>query len=284
MLQRSLLRQRPGLLEWPLHGLQIPRRRIGQRSIDTPAPFLYAGYGKLQLDTLRRPLSIESVRDGGAYVLDHAPLTQTNLFLRVGSIDDLFFKLPSPRGWADYRSFFRFPQPHPEDIRALESPERFENLPATLVRFPTLDVRQGPETTHYLAVYKLQYERIRNQTAVGIPQARFGALRSARRGFRQRIEPALFQERVSGTTLWDIFDFDSLRIKPAWQPHLPIISAQLSNFLDAGLLEHVDWNIQNFVFHAEQERLFYVDLKPTIFVAKSSNAHNLKGIRDYFLD
>jgi len=239
----------------------------------------------MRLDTLQRPLSIESVHDGGAYALDGAPLTQTNLFLRVGLVDELFIKLPSQRGWEDYRSFLRFAKPHPLDIRPLEAAERFENLPATLARFPALRLQNArdPQIAHYLAVHKLQYERIRNQTALGIPLACFGVLRSHRRWWAPAVEPALFQERVAGTTLWDIYDFDAFRVKPAWQPYLPIISAQLSNFLDSGLLHHVDWNIRNFVFDAERERLFYVDLKPTAVVARSSNEHNLKGIRDYFI-
>lgn len=238
----------------------------------------------MRLDTLQRPLSIKSVLDGGAYVLDDAPLTQTNLFLRVGLVDELFIKLPSERGWADYRRFLRFAQPHPLDIRTLDAAERFENLPGTLARFPGLRSlhARDPEIAHYLAVHKLQYERIRNQTAVGIPLARFGVLRSQRRQ-ASVIDPALFQERVPGTTLWDMYDFDALRVKPEWQPYLPIVSAQLSNFLDSGLLHHVDWNIGNFVFDAQEERLFYVDLKPTVYLDRSGNEHNLKGIRDYFL-
>ena len=50
------------------------------------------------------------------------------------------------------------------------------------------------------------------------------------------------------------------------------------------LLTHIDWNIQNFVFREADQRLFYVDLKPTTFVATHSNEHNLKGIREYFVE
>jgi hypothetical protein len=34
----------------------------------------------------------------------------------------------------------------------------------------------------------------------------------------------------------------------------------------SGLRDHVDWNIQNFVFEESSECLFYVDLKPATFV------------------
>jgi len=112
----------------------------------------------MRLDTLQRPLSIESVHDGGVYALNCVPMTLTNLFLRVGLVDELFIKLPSPRGWGDYRSFLRFAQPHPLDIRPLEAAERFENLPRTLARFPTLCwlSARDPEIAHGLAVHRLQ--------------------------------------------------------------------------------------------------------------------------------
>ena len=48
--------------------------------------------------------------------------------------------------------------------------------------------------------------------------------------------------------------------------------------------QHVDWNIQNFVFRATDQRLFYVDVKPTLFVGAESNEQNLKGIREYFVE
>ena len=102
-------------------------------------------------------------------------------------------------------------------------------------------------------------------------------------GIFRSLEPALFQERVPGTTLWQMYDFAVLQVRPQWRPFLPAIAAQLSKLLDSGLVNHVDWNIQNFVFDEQKGRLFYVDLKPTILVARQSNEHNLQGIRDYFL-
>ena len=58
---------------------------------------------------------------------------------------------------------------------------------------------------------------------------------------------------------------------------------QLGNLLDSPLLAHIDWNIKNFVFRERDERLFYVDLKPTTFVAAGGNERNLKAIREYFV-
>jgi len=234
---------------------------------------------------LRRPLSIDRVRDGGAYVLPDAALTQTNLFLRIGRFDDLFIKLPTERGLADYRRFIKLAESNPEDVRTLEEAERFENLSHTLKGFS--DTAPGAatdlETVHYLAVHRLQYLRLQGQTAVRIPRTKFGILGTTRFRILRKAHPALFQERVPGTTLWDMFDFDNLQIKAQWRQHLPAVSAQLSQLLASGLREHIDWNIQNFIFNQTDERLYYVDLKPTTYLARSSNEHNLQGIRDYLV-
>ena len=54
-------------------------------------------------------------------------------------------------------------------------------------------------------------------------------------------------------------------------------------WFDSPLAEHVDWNIRNFVFDAPSARLFYVDMKPTTFVPRYSNEHNIQGIHRYFI-
>jgi hypothetical protein len=239
----------------------------------------------MKFETLKRPVAVNGLRDAGAYVLPGLVLAQTNLFLQIGRVDELFVKLPSERGFSDYRRFIRSAEPNPEDLRALEDPERFENLRPAIEAFSDAAhwMSLRPEIAHYLAVHKLQYERLQRQTAVRIPQARFGLLGASPFPAFRKSQPALFQERVCGTTLWNMFDFSALRIRPQWRPVQPTISSQLSNLLDSGLLHHIDWNIQNFLFNETDQRLYYVDLKPTTFVARSSNEHNLRGIRSEFI-
>lgn len=239
----------------------------------------------MEVQALKRPLSIDSLSDGYAYVMPSAFLVCTNLFLKVGQMDELFIKVPSERGLEDYRSFVKKARTGPQDVRAIEEEERFERLEPTLETLGALKHLSpiGKEVVHYLAVHKLQHDRLNSQSAVGIPEARFGVLRSTRLGVLHRFEPAMFQARVRGTTLWDMFDFSALQVAPSWRPFLPAISTQLSALLDSRFLNHIDWNIKNFVFDETTARLFYVDLKPTTFLARNSNEHNLRGIRDYFI-
>lgn len=239
----------------------------------------------MKCTALDRPLSIDCIRDGEAYELSGIPFIQTNLFLKVGRVNDVFVKVPSERGFHDYRSFIKHTGTSPQDVRSIEETERFGRLELTLERFPDLKqiFAKNAEFAHYLVVHNLQYKRLQNQNAVGIPQARFGVLRSTRLGILRRFQPALFQEWVRGTTLWNMYDFETLRVRSRWQRFLPTISAQLSKLVGSECTNHIDWNIKNFVFAETGEHLFYVDLKPTIFVAKHSNEQNLKGILDYFI-
>src|SRR5208283_2063934 len=119
--------------------------------------------------------------------------------------------------------FLQLAQTHPEDVRPLEDVERFDALDQTLEQFPALRrfLPLDPEIAHYLAVHNLQYRRIRNQTAIGIPLTAFGVARSARPFAKPR--PAFFQQRVPGITLWEMFDFTTSQVKRQWLQHLPVI-------------------------------------------------------------
>jgi hypothetical protein len=237
----------------------------------------------VKAEALRRPLSIDAVRDGGVYTLQVRSLPQTNLFLRVGRIDDVFVKVPSKQGREDYRKYVREGQPTVADVRPLEEAERYENLEPGLQRFPDLGTlaRADRETAHYLIVHKLQHERLSKAQVVATPLTRFAAMRSG--WLLSGLEPLIVQECIEGRTLWEMFDFETLDVVPECRPFLPSISRQLSALLDSTLVAHIDWNIKNFVFRERDERLFYVDVKPTTFVGRHGNEHNLKGIRDYFL-
>ena len=239
----------------------------------------------MKAQRLGRPLSIESVQDGIAYALPPGVrFAQTNLFLNVACADQLYIKTPSERGLADYRRFVKSPQPHPEEIRSPESQERFDNRADALTRFPELAsvAALDEEIAHYLVVHKLQYERLRDRTTIGIPQARFGVICDKRLGLFDVYKAALFQQRIAGTTLWRMFDFAAWQVASSWRPLLPTIAQQINELLRSGLETHVDWNIQNFVFNEAETRLYYVDMKPTTFLSRESNEKNLKGIRDHF--
>lgn len=228
--------------------------------------------------------SIDQVEDGGTYSFPEVPLVLTGLFLRVGCVGELFIKVPSARGLEDYRHFVKLALTQEEDVRNLEEGERWKGLEQALESFPELRavMKVGSEESHYLAVHKLQYERLRSQAAVRIPRAKFGVLKSAHHGIFRRLEPALFQERIRGTTLWDMFDFTENRVAPRWREFLPGISARLSRLLASSLSKHIDWNIKNFVFDEAEDCLSYVDMKPTTFVSRSSNELNIRGLRDHF--
>jgi hypothetical protein len=229
-------------------------------------------------------MTLDVIRDGGCYLLPSGTrLEPTNLFFAIARVDRVFVKVPTARGLADYRAFIKHGQTTDSDIRPLEDIERVEQLSEVLTRFPALAriAERDQDAAHYLAVHQLQHERLRAAGIIGIPDARFAILGAEVAA--DPVEPAIFQQRIPGASLWDMFDFTALRILPAWQAPRATIAAQLAALIDSALVNHIDWNIKNFVFHGAEQRLYYVDSKPTLFVAKSSNDLNLSGIRTHFL-
>ncbi len=84
-------------------------------------------------------------------------------FLKVARVDEVFIKIPSERGIRDYQQLFKVAQSSSQDIRSIEDAERFERLALTIEAFPGFDqlIATSAEFVHYLAVHKLQYERLR---------------------------------------------------------------------------------------------------------------------------
>jgi hypothetical protein len=240
-------------------------------------------------------ITLDEVSDGGSYTLPEGLSSeQTNLFFTVARLGSLFVKIPTERGLGDYRTFIRDGQVTDADIRPLEDAERFEALDRGLhnhaalrpVARPGSRGQDSREHAHYLLVHWLQYDRLRTSGLIGIPESRFALVArpgSGGRATRDQEIPANFQERIPGATLWDMFDFESESVRPAWKPFKATIATQLSALLDSALVNHIDWNIKNFVFHGAEQRLYYVDSKPSLYVARSSNDQNLSGIRTHFL-
>jgi hypothetical protein len=233
--------------------------------------------------TLARPVSIQDVVDGGCYRLPIDALTTSNLFFDIARVDGVFVKAPSSTGLADFKTFVADGRSTSDDVRPLEPSERLEALNVTSARYPAFGsiVARHPDLVHILVVLKQQHERMRENRAVGVPDTRFGLL--AGRTMFSSPRAAVFQEQIAGTTLWEMFDFENEVVRSEWESALPAIAAQLAPLVDSPLALHVDWNIQNFVYRENDQQLFYVDVKPTTLVNRRSNEHNLRGIRDYFV-
>jgi hypothetical protein len=63
----------------------------------------------------------------------------------------------------------------------------------------------------------------------------------------------------------------------------PQLKRQLAPLMESPVSIHIDWNIQNFIWQETEQRLYYVDSKPTTLASKFSVDHNLSSLRDVFL-
>jgi len=238
------------------------------------------------LTKLERPFDIEQFEDGGAYALPKLDFFRTHLFAEIAAIDAVVIKTPSERGSHDFDKYVKGEQGDSDDIRPIEEDEKWTSLMDMCQSFPAIGrlVRAfKPDYVYYLFVHKLQQERLRKRKLLALPETRFVIIQQPALRFFSSTSPAIVQQRISGTRLWDMYDHDNDCLDSAYGHLIPVLDAQLRPLLDSELRDHIDWNIQNFVFNEAEQRLYYVDTKPSLLFAKSHNEHNITGIRNKFL-
>ena len=239
-----------------------------------------------KLPELTSPFSLTDLTDGAAYQFPSLKLNQPNLFTRIGSLGALVVKVPSDRGNADFKKYVRDGETDPQDIRANETLERFENLDKALQRYPAFSATKtssGDSIAHFLVVHRLQHSRLEPCPHVAVPPTRFIVLARRRWLFGPYITPAIVQQRMPGIRLFDMVDpmegvflSQFSRLKPKLRHHLePLMNSDISI--------HIDWNIENFVWDEQATKLYYVDSKPTTLASRFSVEHNLASLRDLLL-
>lgn len=232
---------------------------------------------KTNITTLQSPLDIDQFRDGESYSVPGLNFVQTNLFFEIAFADGVVVKRPSQRGRDDFEKYVRNEQKDWDDVRGVEDPERFANLSSLCSRFPDIGRVAGASSlddAHYLLVHKLQHERLKGTDLLFVPTTRFVMLDSG---------PAIAQEKVTGTSLWQMYDHIEGVLQPRWKPLLPVLSQRLGGLLGSDLRDHLNWNIKNLIYDDSHQRLYYVDCTPSVLFARSANEHNIRGVREVFV-
>ena len=241
---------------------------------------------KPTLIKLLPPLRLEELEDGKGYLVPSLQLGQPNLFTRIGFLGDIVVKIPSARGVSDFDKYVRRERSDPEDIRYNLELEKFDNLGQAIEHFPEFSITRskfGNKVSHFLIVYRMQHARLQEAQIVQVPATRFIVLAWPRKLFGIHIVPAILQKRIKGLSLFDMVDPMEGVFLPEFLHLKALIRDQLAPLVESTLLNHIDWNIQNFVLEDETNCLIYVDSKPTTLAARWTTEHNLKGLRETFL-
>ena len=239
-----------------------------------------------KLTQLTPPFRLTALTDGKGYQVPSPRLSQPNLFTQLGSLGDLVVKVSSKRGRADFDKYVKRGKSDPQDIRSNEELERFDNLGRAIERFPEFaDTRTafGDDVVHFLIVHRMQHARLQDAQLVAVPDTRFVVLGWPRKLFGTHLAPAILQQRIRGSRLFDMVEPMEGVFLSRFSHLKQLLKEQLSPLVESALRNHIDWNIQNFILEAETNRLYYVDSKPTTLAAKWSTEHNLASLRDTFL-
>lgn len=239
-----------------------------------------------EISDLRSPYRLAALTDGAGYRVASLKLSQPNLFTRIGSLGDLVVKVPSDRGTADFAKYVKREVYDSEDIRQNEEMERFQNLNQALRKFPSFLVTRsqfGDDFAHFLVVYRIQHARLEASSLVGVPETRFVVLQWAVWLFGTRSTPAIIQQRIRGVCLFDMVEPMDGVFLPQYSHLRTRLKRQLEPLVESKIAIHIDWNIQNFIWREADNRLYYVDSKPTTIAAKWTVEHNLASLRETFL-
>lgn len=264
---------------------------------------------------LDEPLTVQSFSDGFCYELKNTSFYQTNNYLWICPMKEIYIKKPTTHA-LDYQRDFLFhginshqvegkpywstnsPIRNPAGIelgsRFDEALEAFPELKAVLSAWQVWEADVNEEQmrlfTHYLLLHRLHYQQIKAIGSVHIPDARFVFLRSTKRTRRfvifgqiqieTELSPVIIQRTIHGTPLMDMYDPGIGGIVSKWQQYMPEISKQLNSIIHS---DYFDWNPANFIFVKDVQQLYYIDSKPTTFSSRAVNQHNLDGIRKFFL-
>src|SRR5262245_51932516 len=105
----------------------------------------------MRAETLARPLSLDSVRDGGTYAVPALAAVRTNVFFRIARVDALYIKVPSREGLEEYRKVVKLGPPPSVDVRHPQDAEAFDQIARAVQERPSFSALEflGPELLHY---------------------------------------------------------------------------------------------------------------------------------------
>lgn len=240
-------------------------------------------------------MSVTTFADGSEIQLPeksrHVSTRGHGHYLMIDRTDDFFIKRPTsyhfqvlsvafPRSWGFLGRLMHrlFGGARITAIRDALYEESIDNLPQLCKRFPELaNTNTIAEYRYFLALYKLQHERLRALFGKGIPDAAFVLVVG---NHNSRSDPAVVQQAIHGHSLWDMVDHQSALLLPQWKHVQRPIAEQLSSYIES---EFIDCNIDNFFFSEESSTLHYVDCKPTFVSTRRVNEHNKRIMKEYLI-
>ncbi len=125
---------------------------------------------------LPEPCAVGRLCDGTLYQLPHTGNWRETTYSRLMILDSTVIKLASPYGYDEYEKYVVRETIDNDAIRGNESLEKFANLQKLIAKYPEfrgcLD-DYGEIKTHWLLIHKLQYDRLKENTDIAIPEARY---------------------------------------------------------------------------------------------------------------
>jgi len=221
-------------------------------------------------------LSIDDIDEGVVNSIPTVLMECANFSMAVGRTNNLIIKIPTPRTFEVFDYTYNAKIKYPD----LLGPDNMEIDFKKLISFKDFNKflgysRYGKILVHFLLVFKLQYERLKEISLQSIPNTKFIIAKQR----DNNLKIAILQEKVKGITLWDMFDHNHKILKEQYKYHLNEITLQIYPFLNS---QYIDYNAKNFIYDNEVNRLYYVGSTPPTFYDNKTNLKSRSKIIKFF--
>ena len=255
------------------------------------------------LCTINMEVRVEDLINGNCYEFIPTTLRQTNRLLEVEHLGAIYIKVPSPRGVFIHRDSTYFYKRSNNEVRAPEGLEKAESMGLALDTYSEYQalIREAESgsllkpqseflrvSVHWLLLLHINRERLRSAGSLGLPDARFLFVSTpiAKETDTHRLRPAVIQEAIDGVVVRKMLRFDSqnypTEVIPQFRQYVARIAHHIRAAKDQLDEDYIDWNLSNFIYTTDSDKLWYVDPKPTLFIGRRANEQFKSFWRQFF--
>jgi hypothetical protein len=215
--------------------------------------------------------------------------------LEIEHLGTVYIKVPSPRGVFIHRDSTYFYKHSDNEVRAPEGLEKAESMGSALDRYSEYkaliqEAESGglllssqleflKVSVHWLLLLHINHERLRSAGSLSLPDARFLFVSTpvANETDTHRLRPAVIQEAIDGVLVRTMLRFDAqnypIEVIPEFRQYILRIAGHVRAAKSQLDDNYIDWNLSNFIYTPDSDKLWYVDPKPTVFIGRRANEH-----------
>ncbi|MDD5456787.1 MAG: hypothetical protein PHV30_07120 [Candidatus Margulisbacteria bacterium] len=244
-----------------------------------------------QYTSVSRPITVDQFTNFNTYGLP-GHTKKTNDSFKIGFIDMIATKYPTKKFFKNF--LFNLTREHSTNAfkRSIKN-LLWEKVEVKWPQISSIDFSKTTDrVSFFLYIHLAHYERLKEKFANTIPQTKFILNKKGIFGSNilTKLYPVIIQEKINGVHLFEMFnkdpgyrDGEKAILHDKWTNYRKIIAAQLRPYIIITNNLFIDLSLKHFIFNPENLTLYYLNIKPEIFVDISHNEKIKSYLMEHFL-